>query len=239
MLQTKASDSSQVLEARLEPIPNVALVIVHVNDHYESVDVCEKPIKQLLEARVASHIYEHASHYQSFLRTTAGVKPEWKQRYTSVEQDGINYCIINNETDPGNYDIAQLSERRLILVGGGLGDCHNRASSAATEYLFSRLRTSKVREIHLPLDSIYTAKQVTFDGELYIDVNLNGKPDDLLKYVNLVKQQGRSYLATVDRKVVAMDMSFEQRTLHLAVWHNSTDMISYLRNKDRLSLKGE
>ena len=79
--ETKASDSSTKLEDRLDPLHDVALVIVHVNDHYGSVVCCKNPIKNILNARVASNVYEHVSHYQSFLGSEIGVKTQWKQRY--------------------------------------------------------------------------------------------------------------------------------------------------------------
>jgi hypothetical protein len=233
-LQPSASSKGLEHIVQVEPLSDVSLVIVHVNEHYDSVQCSKAPISKLLEARVASHVYEHSAFNESFLASSLGL--DWRQnrKYEDFELNRINYHIIDNETDPKNYEIQSLQGRRLIIVGGGVDNCHKSVSDAATKQLYESLLTAKVNELHLPVDCIYKSDEGYEGGDTWPDIIHNYNP--LLTYTVIMKKTGKSYLASVDRKVVQIDMSVEEPTLHLAVWTSSDKMISYLRNHDRLKL---
>ena len=234
----QAGGSSVKLEeiVQAEPLADVSLVIVHVNEHYGSHECCEQPVKALLDSRVASHVYEHAAYRQSFLKDVVGINWRGGKRYADYELDGINYHIVDNETDPGNYHIEQLQGRRLIVVGGGIEDCHKAASEAASQQLYSS-RAYKVREIHFPADCVYRTEEDGKEGDVWLESHIAFNLKALGKYVSIMQQSGRSYMVSIDRRVVAMDMSPEEPTLHLAVWTSSDKMVRYLRNHERLSLR--
>lgn len=243
MKMNKGSDSSKKLEGivKAEPLPDVALIIVHVNKEYGSFDCCERPIRKLMEAGIASHVYEHAAYYQSFLKEVLGLDWDNKNkndpRYANFECKGVNYHIIDNQTNPGNYEVENLNGRRLIIVGGGVDNCHKKASDAAAQHLYNVLKTAKIREIHLPADCIFESEIESDCGESYLDSSITSNYSALGNYVKIMQKAGRSCLASIDRKVVDMDMSIEVPTLHLAVWTSTDDMLSYLRNHERLSLQ--
>jgi|TARA_Y100000310_G_C20503648_1_gene725293 hypothetical protein len=230
----QASNSSTKLEKVIEgSLADVGIVIVHINEHYAS-EFIGPSIMDLVDSRVASHVYEHVAWHDSLLRKHKDV-PFKKGRYSTMKSKGIKYTTVNNETDPGNYDIINLNQRRLIFVGGGLGYCHQKASQKAFEQLYL-LSLEKVNEIHFPLDLIYSNSVEYDSGEQYLSANIPGDVQGLMKYASVLSDQ--SSLISVDKKVVEMDMSFEKPTLHLAIWHQSKDMLSYLRNHEKLSLQG-
>src|SRR3989344_7454602 len=94
-----------------EPLLDVSLMIVHVNQHYGSLDCCTDPIKKLIQNKIAKNIYEHSAWNDSFLQRTIGLKWNPGKKYMYFEFDGINYHIIDNETDAGNYHVETLKGR--------------------------------------------------------------------------------------------------------------------------------
>ncbi len=238
-----ASDSSQSLETRLEPLPDVSIVIVHVNEHYESIGCCSIALKKLLEARVAKDVYEHSAYHESFLQEEIGLQWNPKRgespRYSDFELEGIRYHIVDNETVPGDYTIDNVQGRRFIVVGGsvGNGNCHELASERLAEQIFGILVANNVRELHFPLHCIYKSEIGYDSGEEYMDAYIASDPKIVLGYTAHIKEAGRSFIATLDRQVVDMSLSFEEPTLHLAAWTSIKDMVSYLRNHEKLVLR--
>lgn len=238
---TRPSDSSSGLESivKATPLQDVSLVIVHVDEHYGSVECCSDNLKQLLGSRVAANVYEHSAWGESFLHNEVGIdwnpQPKERKRYTECTVDGIKYCIVDNETKPGDYHVDPLEGRRLILVGGNAYHCHQLATTAALKYLFEKVITDKVREVHLPADCIYHAGFSFIEDEGDARSYLIRSVSQMIDYRKLAGQ--RSHIISVNRKVVSMDASFEEPTLHLALWNSFGDMVNYLRNHERLTLK--
>ena len=85
------------------------------------------------------------------------------------------------------------------------------------------------------MDLIYSNSVEYDSGEQYLSASIPWDVQGLMKYASVLND--RSSLISVNKKVVEMDMSFEKPILHLAIWHQSEDMISYLRNHEKLSLK--
>jgi hypothetical protein len=160
------SDSSNGLEACLnEPLRDVSLIIVHVNQHYDSFNCCEEQLSKLLKNRVALNVYEHVAWYQSFLQSNLGLDFDTTKRNTNIRVNGVNYHLINNETRPGDYNINDLNGDRFIIVGGGIGRfCHGSATKNVIDQLFLNVEKTGIKEIHLPLDLLYETQQKSESG---------------------------------------------------------------------------
>lgn len=230
------------LKLKAAPSPEVSLVIVHVNEHYESLSVCENDVRKLLEARVALNVYEHSAYYQSVLAEILGLTwPKTREnnpRYTPFQIDGIFYHIVDNETIPGNYEIDGLQGRRLIVIGGGIDYCHKLACASAAGQLIKTV-PDKVSEIHIPIDCLYESSKGYDCGEYYLQVSGVADCSKLLGYAEIMAASNISNFVSIDGRILNMNASFEEPTLHLAIWSSSDIMISYLRNKERLRLKEE
>jgi hypothetical protein len=210
--------------AQQEPLPDTSLVIVHVNRHYGSVECCKEPIQKLLDARVASHVYEHSTDHESFLQNKLGFIPEG--RYSDFELDGVNYHIVDNETDPGNYQIEGLQGEKVIIVGGGISHCHKKATEAVVAQLLAQKPTRSI-EIHLPGDCIYQCREGGREGERELVGYIPHDYRALGKYSQIMPQTGKGYAASFNGRLLTPK-------LHLAVWSSSAHMLEYLRNDEKL-----
>jgi len=239
------SGSSKKLEGKIlaTPLRDVSLVIVHVNDEYESLACCEGRIRRLMDERIAAHVYEHSTYGESILKKILGL--DWEgglrtaSRYADYDINGIFYHIVDNETDPGNYDIENLYGRRLIIVGGSLDNCHRSASRAAAQYLYDIFKGDQIREVHLPADCIYKTDIKSDSGDSWLDSNITHDYKTMQAYIEIMKKVGRSYFVSLDRLLTSADFSVEEPTLHLAVWTSTDKMVDYLRNNRRLLLTAE
>ncbi|MBD3164539.1 hypothetical protein GF323_05015 [Candidatus Woesearchaeota archaeon] len=233
MKSTKASDSSKDLEKIVdEPIEDVSLVIVHVNEFYET-NGCS--VAKILEQRLAKNVYEHAAHNQSYLADHFSIG--WGSsgnRYFNFEIDQIRYHIVDNETSPGNYDIENLQGSRLIMLGGYAGACHKKATDKAAQILYGLMQSGNIGELHLPADMIAGESEGYEGGDTWPDIIKN--PSVLRSYEAVLKDLKKSYFVSFDRKVTSMDMSIDEPTIHLAIWSSSDQLVSYMRNHDRLKI---
>ena len=218
------SGLEQLVQA--EPLPDVSLVIVHVNQHYGSVECCTEAINGLLNARIASHVYEHSADHQSFLRDVVGLNHTPGPKYAHMELDGINYHIVDNETDPGNYHIEGLQGEKVIIVGGGLSHCHKKATEAVVAQLLAQ-KSSRTIEIHLPGDCIYKSREGGKEGEHELEGYVSHDYRALGRYSQIMPQMGKGYVASFNGRLLTPAM-------HLAVWSNSKQMIDYLRDNEKL-----
>ncbi len=217
----------------VQPSQDTSLVIVHVNNYYGSECVCFDSILHLLEERIASIVYEHASHDEAFLEKYLGTPFNRGQRYSAYDGLGIHYCMVDNETDPGNYRIDPITGRRFIMVGGGLGNCHKKATETLVDQLYEN-NPDKVSEIHLPADIVYSPTEGYEGGDRWLEGVIKNDISGLRAYSEVFGD--RSYLMSVDKRIVDSNVSFEEPTIHLAVWSNLGKMMDYVKKKERLKI---
>lgn len=255
------SDSSEVLEARLEePLVDVALVVVHVHNgqykglgacplHYDAYEPMVGPVQKLIEEKVASNVFEHCAYNQSVLDNL--LKLGWKpgERYTDFEKDGVIYHLIDNETRPGDYSLP-LTGRRIIFAGGSISNCLKRAGWKQGEELFSKDTGERPKEMHFAVGLLYDFEYVDEEGDFEIRVSQSMGPlyavHQLYPFLG-----GKSYFISVDgvipkervfisdardRSILPFQVSFEEPTMHLALWSSPNLMLDYLHNNQRLTI---
>ena len=258
---TQPSDSSEVLEARLEePLADVSLVIVHVHNgqyrrtgagtlYYDAYEPMVGPVKGLIEERVASNVFEHCAYNQSVLDNL--LKLGWKpgKRHADFEKDQVNYHLIDNETNPGDYSIPVVG-RRIIFAGGSIANCLKRAGKEQGAELFLNHTGERPKEMHFAVGLLYDFDYVDEEGDFEIRVSQSMGPlyavHQLYPFLG-----GKSYFISVDgvipkemvfvsdsrdRSILPFQVSFEEPTMHLALWSSPNLMLDYLRNNQRLTI---
>lgn len=219
---------------RVEPLSDVSLIIVHVNESFGSVRCCKEPLKRLLGERIASHVYEHVDSKKSFLQEYYEIKPLRNgSRYSDIVQnEGIFYRMIFNEKKDETYVIKGMKGNRFIIVGGQIGTCHFATTEAIAKELYSM---PGIHEVHLPIDSIYEDGESYEGGDTEKAATIVHDIRKLAPYKQILS--GKSYFLSLDEDVIG-SFSIYQPTIHMAFWSSMDNMLNYLRKEERLVIKG-
>ena len=207
---TQSSGSSQGL-VQATSLDELTLVIVHANDKHNPDLAGINNIQTLVDSGIASTIYEHKAHNSS-----------------RVHHRGV---IIDNEENPGYYLLPGIfsslpsKSSDIILVGGGIGNCHFGAYLAIMSQLYN-----KPKSIHLPLDCIYeTVVKDSDDGKYLASSTVGLRHPALNKYMGLVKMCSDHH--SIQKDNVVMDSYEGQRQTTLLIWSTSDKLVDYLNQQ--------
>lgn len=192
-----------------KPVSGLSLVIVHAGysgvEHGDVDEVCARPIQSLIDSKIFEKTYEHVSYGSSF-----------------VSHMGIK---ISNDQRPGAYESENIEGNEFVIVGGGLGYCHLKATSALIR---QRAKDRSPTPIHVPLDCTYKNEQGYEGGDHFLASFLSG-PDsrEIASYLSEIIPLQLRY-AIVNNELIGDS----KRDVSITIWDRSSDMLEAIIERE-------
>jgi hypothetical protein len=191
------------------PSDDTSLIMVHIGDDYE---YSFRAIERQMYSLNANDMF--ANKYELSLNKI-------DSRFKNLKKTQI----VEQKNAPRLYFIENLTGKRFILVGGGLGFCHLREFKGLLNQLRQAFKEGKKVEdieIHLPLDSIYNGVK----HASMIDT-------ELAEYITALDKSGFNYeIQENGEKIAAFEKNREMPTIKYNIWSNTDDMLEKLRTEE-------